>query len=677
MKMARCLKKIGVIALYSFLIVLSLHLTVKLNGRITSATLSGEIAHAMDSNVHIHVEYNPKESFVRCVDKENFPYVHFVTFTAIQFDKLYNGTDPIYVYMIAKDEDSGDVKHHLVNLTEAGLDLKSLDRDLTGSTHELTGKPLVNDPFRYAKGFWGVIDVVTWTRIILGLHDMYNGRDAPNNNLGPIVDSIEITGNKNPVVVAVKTWTYEDGIDNRNFELDSWSLWSMEVLEQNEVSIKLNLDNARVEREGILKHLATGGKISDLVPKAGEHFTDDYGDFVVPETFDPATGKGRKYETDIMSIMKDLAEGRIVDPNTHQLLTELGGGNGPDWLEGAAAMAYNGPPKEFTKCVWKISVHDGPWGGCVYPSTAYGVHLNPFFKCYRYDTTGGSYGVMALNARGYLLDHECKHSHEHLPGENVRDEEDGTNKINDVLFDDPYHHYALDSRWRGFLKPRWWSLTNVARWKNGFDGDNVMHPYYRYVLDSDGYYDKLPIGMFLTKIELTFAEKYKIFVSQDGYVKKPTDIPDDILSRYDHEMEGSFGDKWQGLIKCTVLKVLLYRENNLIPLDEYVVKYKGSEENNKDFIGIIEEPAIPVSVHPDGVHWFNYGYCVPKKYTFAISPYYDHPDNSPTAEECYFSLRGLNPFGAEPYDLYVLYQIEYEHVVREHDAAVHGAEYGE
>ncbi len=692
-------KKIGVFLLLTIFTLISIHFTIHLT-KLLPADIVRQLqnqAYGAGSYYHdtykVHVEYNPKKSIVRCRKDKNFPYIHFVTIFITKDGKLYDGEAPVYVAITPEDKYlDRHAKHHLVNLTEKGLVLSSLNRDLTASTGKLTGKPLVNDSTKNAKSFWGVIGDVSNLEMALAKSDTSNGLDAPNNELA--YKMIQIKSGQNPVVIAIRTWN-----DYKSYDSKYFKLWSYEsetyrlLLKGKRLSVPLNLDNVMLVREVMQRYEDNGGKIADLVPSAGKHYTGDPGDFVPKGAISPLTGRGRKYELHIMDIMKDLAEGRIIDPDTHKPLTELPAGNGPDWLEVAAGMAYNGPPEEVTKCVWKISIHDllSPvkctdgkiiyWksvGGRVYKNIPYEVHLNPYKRSHRFNTSLlSAYGCVS-NARGSAIHHESLHCHEHLPGPDLNDEEDDKKKLNDLLFVNKdgkkhkYYTFAFDNRERGFLAPNNWKGAVAERYLKGYDGDKAVYPYFS--VSENGIF---PIGVFITKIELTPSEQCKIFIDRDGTVKKPTDIPDDIMSIYDSSYLGStFQSGWKGLIECTVLKILLYRRETRLFADEYLVKYKGEVANNHEFIEIVEEPAVPTSIEPGSRKIFPNGYYVPMKYSFKIHPYKDHPKNFPTADKFHFYISGANPYQKEPHCLYVLYRVDYKHMVTEYDAEIHGMTYG-
>ena len=468
MKKATYLKKIGIFTLYCFLIILSLHVTIKLNTRITSATLSGEIAHAaIGSTQHeylVYIFYDPKETIILQDNDANYPEVSFVTFIAMKYDAstgsydLYDGSDgPISMELMCIDKNREKVPHQIVSLTDNGLCLWN--------------PPKVDqfDGTLSWRGFYNALGEG-------GIESLKGALDETNTSNGKktTLDRLEFRMGESTgaiVVAAVKTWHYLDiAVGESNTNPDEISLPSLgysskptiqhlvfkagessnpdffyfegdiaptDVVlngssETSSFDLKLNTDNVNFKRRNIDGDPSKFSRVSDPGP------------FVVVGT------SGRLYD-DIIEILVEKAESGEQLPN----------GGRHDSAQVSFAYIYNNPPndhaKKVFKCVREIVAQKLPGKilARIVTKFPYRVIVNPYSKSIRFNGEAVMYSFVVSNARTAVAFHEASHCFEHL-GEGIADKDkDGL-----IVYEVPvkvgseYKHFVFceDIKERGWIK---------------------------------------------------------------------------------------------------------------------------------------------------------------------------------------------------------------------------------
>jgi len=451
MKKATYLKRIGIFTLYCFLILLSLHVTIKLNARVTTATLSGDIAHAaVDTSSHqywVYAFYNPKQSIVFPDNDMNYPEVAFVTLVAVKYNiysgeySLYDGEDgAIKLKMELKQMDTlkVHVPYSLINLTHDGLlELSNINEALS-----LDGGKANWTKFFLALGdddIEGLKWALTW---VSSLIKPSNGTNAPQNDLDISFDSIDI----HPAVqvIAIKSWNYTSGVENLFLQLKNTGDLKPEIClpgGKRNIPIKLNIDNVNIVRE--------------------YPFAEDPLNFVVENTVE-ADGfihiEDRLY-SNIIKIMMEEARGNIV----------LTGGGGVDWLQVAAGDIINSDTDNSVvfNCVHLISCKFHPVArGHISPFFPQELNMNPYHKDMRFNLKRKSaYGPTHYQTRVSCVYHECLHAY--FESRHIIDEDDDS-----LVVQDDYFKFCRDSiEERSFINQNKNIKDEVRSHKEGLGGD--------------------------------------------------------------------------------------------------------------------------------------------------------------------------------------------------------------
>jgi hypothetical protein len=361
----------------------------------------------------------------------------------------------------------------------------------------------------------------------LAVTDIYSGNDTPQTPLEFVVSA-----DKNPVVIAVKTWNYESGISDLMTDIKPITKNNIAPppLYSVPLGIAMNVDNVRFRREGPDFAQESGRCI---VPPPVKHYAGQPGRFVVDMdtwTIDTITRKGRTYDN-IISILVAAETGRGPWPVK---------GEGEDWVQVAATDICNanigGINDKVFKCVWQIIAEDKDAGGVVNTATPNVMVINGYRygKINRFNMeTDDIYGFHHKTWRDNLVYHESLHAYNGM-GEDVFDTDapDGgffgdnlvVGSADDPYLKNPYFTFTWDHKIRGYLK-----RSNGPFPRDMNSGDQYLWGYLNGV-----YGDRDPYGLFsmtfvvpLDEI-LSASECLSLFSGAAVDIYRPSPVPPDL-----------------------------------------------------------------------------------------------------------------------------------------------------
>ena len=648
-----------------------------------------------DPNSPLYVS-DPEEPYDGAGYRANYPEIAFVTFVAFKKDaegrySIYEGGDgEITVQMKLKKTGKNnnrseyidnELPYQLIDLNEEGFYLSNIDAAL--SEDELSRGIVDWKGFFLAldsgngEGIRSLKEALAQTNEYSGMRPV-DGRpwpfqrlriDAPRNDI-----QISMGEAGMPVcVIAVKSWNgFDKPLGNIDFSLgyridtpgdlpvDIVTVKAGNPAIKRKIDIDVDVNNVKLVRENIQRHIDGGGGISDFIPDAGRTYTMDPGPFVVKGMINK-----RPYNK-IIEILVDAANGREGYPSAFtdkdQPDPNLGIIGDTDWLEVAAADIYGHPDdntEKVFKCVWEIKTFSASkYRGCVYPSLPFRVYLYPFaFHSNSKTRFNGSlrdaYEFIVAKKRDGTIFHESLHCYHDLHGEGVYDNErppwwntrwDPSSFfwcLGDKLYvgecdeKNPYLTFSYDHEKRGFLSPRFREgiVDSVGDYLYGEYGSEHYYKRRMYWKDrakKDRWTKWNKGGHFITRIDDGLGE---IFNGQ-APITIESDIPDDLPYRKKYYVTG----------------VYLYKPP---PAPAGVGKWRLLNNENQW-----------IKIHDDGQRRQieNYGYRFSYKYDICITPPYEPREGTPSRKDCLKMLE-------QGYHLYVTYSILYHKNPCEYDAA--------
>jgi hypothetical protein len=707
---SRLSKSIGFTGLLSISIFLAISLNLqiaKYKGSPVLANLAmGQVTSQIppSSFIHLYVlvaEQNDKETIVFQNDACNFPEVapvslilqdwvlSAVTGNLIE-KRLYTGSDSLTV----------DVKIPDIFTGSDAISYKLLD--LTNSVPLINYPSKIPDPSDPTKE----IDDLNWYGFYFAKGDNNNLTNAVSAcNVGPGYGagstyshmipvstpnkiSLTFNGTVNKAVVGVVSWCW-----SKNLTIPLWIVCTSDLGTQGvlpipwTLCINTNVDNVDLERVMIRQNYK--GNIPP--PTAG--YTGDPGVFAVRLTNAVLCGETGLYhyiEHILYSWQKNIKKG-----NHHWTPVS---GNGPDWLQVAAADIYNfyGSTHNVFKCVWKIVARDlgkpelvGLSGGGREP---YSVALEPWHAGMRFNMAGFvSYDMFhSQHLRWGIIIHEALHCYHNLAGVNVYDKESLSvptpSRYGDYLYvstqDTPgsengYLRYSYDSKRGGYIRPDSRYSSVVWQYSHPLYGDSVKN-----AANGDG----VSTGEWAMQADAKFTEKQKrLFLGDlnNNDARFPIEIETDIPK---------FMPEFKSGVKIT--KIYLYNmdpnyddkgdtKNREILLcnDPYNINVGRTTVHREGWIEVFSKNTMPGdSGHLNG----DDGYYIPKTYCFRIWRYpnsYGTPGCN-SYDKFKMIVRNWAKWEGKAYTgkfnhpeyvlLCVIYQAQYNCPSREYDASHFG-----